>query len=221
MSHSHDDHGHCHSHVHKKKPEINRRAFLKASTAGAIAVAGSSYGMPNIVFGATGSTKTLVKIFQRGGADGLALFPPYTDPNYYRLRPTIAISGPGQAGVDSAIDLNGTVGMNPNLADLKEIWDAGRLAVSPGTHFAEGDRSHFDCQRWIETGTTMGGAAGVFGRYLESVPGTNDLRAIRAGSSNLAASLVTSAVTVPAISDGPTFNLTNGDWCRGTGCSDN
>jgi uncharacterized protein (DUF1501 family) len=220
MSHSHD-HKECHSHVHAPKSPLNRRSFLKASTAGAVAIMGSSFGMPNIVFGAPGSKKTLIKIFQRGGADGLNLFPPYKDTNYYRLRPTIAISGPDSSNVNAAIDLDGTYGMNPNLADLKEIWDAGRLAISPGTHFNEGDRSHFDCQRWIETGTTMAGAQGIFGRYLEQIPGDDQLRAVRAGSSNLAMSLTSTAVTVPAITDGPGYKLENWQWCAGSGCSDN
>ena len=35
--------------------------------------------------------KTLVVVFQRGGCDGLNTVIPYNEPNYYRIRPTIAI----------------------------------------------------------------------------------------------------------------------------------
>jgi uncharacterized protein (DUF1501 family) len=199
---------------------VNRRSFLKATTAGAVAMMGSSYGMPNIVFGAPGSNKTLIKIFMRGGADGLTLFPPFGDINYYRTRPTIAIEGPGVVGPNSALNLNGYYGMNPNMASLMEIWNTGRMAISMATHFKEGNRSHFDCQKWIELGTTMVGAQGLFNRYLQSVPGADPLRALRAGSSNLAASL-SGDITVPAIYDGPGYKLENWEWCGGVGCADN
>ena len=36
---------------------------------------------------------TLVTIFLRGGADAMNTIVPYGDPSYYKLRPTIAITG--------------------------------------------------------------------------------------------------------------------------------
>ena len=36
----------------------------------------------------------LVTIFQRGAVDGLNMVVPFGDPNYYALRPTIAIPKP-------------------------------------------------------------------------------------------------------------------------------
>ena len=35
--------------------------------------------------------KKLVVLFQRGAADGLNIVVPFGEPNYYRMRPTIAI----------------------------------------------------------------------------------------------------------------------------------
>lgn len=218
MSHDHDDHDDHHDH-HHGRPALSRRAFLKGATAGSVAMLGSTFGMPDIAFGATG-TKTLVKIFMRGGADSLSLFPMYGDLNYYTIRPNIAIEAPSSADPNSAIRLDALYGINPNLLPLMEIWDEGRLAVSPATHFAEGNRSHFDCQVWIEYASTNPAAFGVFNRYLQNTIGTDSLRAVRAGSTNLAGSM-SGPIIVPSIDDGPSYNLTNSDFCSGTGCTDN
>jgi len=37
----------------------------------------------------------LIVVFMRGAVDGLSLVAPYTEANYYRLRPSIAIPRPG------------------------------------------------------------------------------------------------------------------------------
>ncbi len=213
---SHHDHHHHHDH-HETAP--SRRSFLKGATAGSLAILGSGLGMPNIALGATGA-KTLVKIFMRGGADSLSLFPMVGDVDYYKLRPNINIAAPLASDPNSALRLDALYGMNPNLLPLMEIWDTGRMAISPATHFNEGNRSHFDCQAWIEAASTSIANGGIFNRYLQNVPGTNTLRAVRAGSTNLAGSLAGSII-VPSIDDGPGYTLENGDWCQGSGCSDN
>lgn len=213
----HHDHGHglgaCGSRDH------TRRAFLKGAAASSVALLGSAYGIPDITFAQTAGKKTLIKIFMRGGADGMSLVPKYGDANYPTLRPDIAIPSPS-ADPNSAIRLDGMYGLHPLLRPLMEIWDEGRLAISPGVHFAEGNRSHFDCQQWIELGERKDFGDGLFNKYLQLVSGNDPLRAVRAGSNNMAASLAGSVI-VPAISNGPEYNLRNNDWCGGSNCSDN
>ena len=48
----------------------------------------------------TAREKQLVVLFQRGAADGLNIVVPFAEPNYYRLRPTIAIAPPKRGGSD-------------------------------------------------------------------------------------------------------------------------
>jgi uncharacterized protein (DUF1501 family) len=218
---SHHNHHHHDDHDHHEHDEVapSRRSFLKGAAAGSFALLGSSFGMPNIALGATG-TKTIIKIFMRGGADSLSLFPMYGDLDYYRHRPNINIDAPLASDPNSAIRLNAMYGMNPNMLSLMEIWDTGRMAISPATHFNEGNRSHFDCQAWIEAASTSLANQGLFNRYLQNVPGNNVLRAVRAGSTNLAGSMA-GTIIVPAIEDAPSYKLENGDWCQGNGCSDN
>lgn len=219
---SHHDEAHDLEH---KVRTVSRRSFLKGATAGTVGLLGSM-GMPHIALGATG-TKTLVKIFMRGGADSLSMFPMVNDDNYKRIRPNIKIEPPS-ANVNSAIALdpkyakntNNIYAMNPNLRSLLPLWEAGKLAISPATHFTEGNQSHFDCQVWVEYAQTNPLGGGVFNRYLQGVAGTDPLRAIRAGSNNMATSLV-GPIVVPAMDDGFGYKLENSDWCSGSGCLDN
>ncbi len=74
---------------------ITRRGFMKGS---ALALVGTSTIPQLLVRSVMAETATaqangkkLVVIFQRGAADGLNIVVPYTEPNYYALRPTIAI----------------------------------------------------------------------------------------------------------------------------------
>lgn len=90
--------------------------------------------------------QTLVVVFQRFAADWINLLVPHGDPDYRRLRPTIAITNP--------IDLDGFYGLHPALAPLQDIWTAGDLAFVAATGWldpAYRDRSHFHAQALAET----------------------------------------------------------------------
>src|SRR6266566_8569663 len=98
---------------------FSRRYFLKQ---GGIAMVGLS-AMPAFLQRAVAATpmpnkKQLVVLFQRGAADGLNIVVPFGEPNYYRLRPSIAIPEPKRAPVDCAVDLDGFFGLHPSLASL-------------------------------------------------------------------------------------------------------
>src|SRR5712664_3974440 len=72
--------------------KFSRRYFLKQ---GGIALAGLS-AMPAFLQRAAAATampnkKQLVVLFQRGAADGLNIVVPFSEPNYYRLRPSISM----------------------------------------------------------------------------------------------------------------------------------
>ena len=58
----------------------------------------------------------MVVLFQRGAMDGLNVVVPFAEPNYYRLRPTIAIPQPNRGGAEAAIDLDGFFGLHPEPA---------------------------------------------------------------------------------------------------------
>ncbi len=195
---------------------IDRRAFIRMSSLGLAASMAGGFGMPGIALGAGTGRKTLIKIFMRGGADGLFLFPAHGDLNYYQSRPNVSIQPPNGNDPTSAIPLTATYGLHPQLRPLKEIWDNGHMAVYPATHFDEGNFSHFDCQAWIERGGTDISLEGSFNRYLQEVPGDHPLRALVAGMSTAADSMIGDAV-VPSVPSGEEFQLTNWNWCDDQG----
>ena len=131
----------------------SRRNFLKSSGLGFLA-----FGLPPaFLVRAAGAeqnakNKTLVVVFQRGAMDGLNVVIPFKDPNYYRLRPSIAVGEPG-SGEASAIDLDGFYGLHPALAPLKNIYDKGQLAFVHASGSPDNTRSHFDAQDYMEIGT--------------------------------------------------------------------
>ena len=201
----------------------SRRDFLRTAAASAAAAVGIT-GAPGFTFAQDAGGKTLVKVFQRGGADGLHLFPLWGDPIYYDHRPNIGIEAPLDSDADTAVDL-GTLGekrgMNPNLAAMAEIWDTGRMLLAPSCSIAEGNRSHFDCQRWIGTGLRNNIIDGYLNRYLQAVNATDHpLRGASLGKGSTATEM-RGPLRTPVVDNAGNYNLTNPDFCGGSGCADN
>jgi uncharacterized protein (DUF1501 family) len=97
--------------------------------------------------------KQLVVLFQRGAADGLNIVVPFGEPNYYRMRPTIAIPQPKRGGADAALDLDGFFGLHPSLAPLVPLFQKSQLAIVHAAGSPDPTRSHFDAQDYMESGT--------------------------------------------------------------------
>jgi uncharacterized protein (DUF1501 family) len=155
---------------------LSRRYFLKQ---GGIALVGMS-AMPAFLQRAAAATvmpnkKQLVVLFQRGAADGLNIVVPFSEPNYYRLRPTIAIPQPRRAGADAAIDLDGYFGLHPSLAPLEPLFRNDQLAIMHAAGSPDPTRSHFDAQDFMESGTPGVKATedGWLNRAIETVPEEN------------------------------------------------
>jgi len=133
----------------------SRRFFLRN---GALALAGTT-ALPafltRAVMAATtdtlaplaGKGRRLVVIFQRGAADGLNIVVPWREPNYYTMRPTIAIPQ------NKVLDLDGFFGLHPSMASLQPLFSQGHLAIVHATGSPDGTRSHFDAQDYMESGT--------------------------------------------------------------------
>jgi len=128
-----------------------RRIFLRN---GALALAGTT-ALPAFLTRAVmaqtaeaaAQGKKLVVIFQRGAADGLNIVVPWREPNYYAMRPTIAIPQ------NQVLDLDGFFGLHPAMASLQPLFQQGHLAIVHATGSPDGTRSHFDAQDFMESGT--------------------------------------------------------------------
>ena len=168
---------------------LSRRDFLNLSSSGLAAWAlGLPSWMPRLAFSPQGvepASDILVCIFLRGGLDGLNAVIPQFEADYYRLRPELKIPESKGGEDQTAIDLDGKFALNPALRPLKDIWDAGHLAIVHAAGSPDPTHSHFDAQDYMERGTpgekTI--STGWIGRHLQSAPwqNTSPLRAIGMG----------------------------------------
>ncbi len=180
--------------------QISRRIFIKNS---GIAMLGLST-LPAFLQRAVAATgmpnkKKLVVLFQRGAADGLNIVVPFGEPNYYKMRPTIAIPEPRRGGDQAAIDLDGFFGVHPSLSPLAQLFHNGRLAIVHAAGSPDTTRSHFDAQDYMESGTpgVKSTDDGWLNRTMQVLPEENatPFRAVAVGP-NLPRTLLGSA---PAI----------------------
>ena len=152
---------------------ISRRYFIKG---GGIAMLGMA-SLPSFLQRAVAEStspnkKKMVVLFQRGAMDGLNVVVPFAEPNYYRLRPTIAIPQPQSGSLDRALDLDGFFGLHPSLELLRTLFQNGQLAIVQAAGSPDPTRSHFDAQDFMESGTPGVKATddGWLNRAMQSMP---------------------------------------------------
>ena len=121
---------------------------------------------------ASPNKKKMVVLFQRGAMDGLNVVVPFAEPNYYRIRPTIAIPEPSRGGAAAAIDLDGFFGLHPSLAPLQPLFQRSELAIVQAVGSPDPTRSHFDAQDFMESGTpgVKSTEDGWLNRALQGMP---------------------------------------------------
>jgi uncharacterized protein (DUF1501 family) len=113
-------------------------------------------------------------LYLSGGNDGLSTLIPYTDSQYYARRPNLAIPAANvlQIGSDSA---GNALGLNPRLADLRAVYNAGRLAIIQRTGYTNSSRSHFQgTDIWSSADPSTPQGMGWLGKYLDSMPAPVD-----------------------------------------------
>lgn len=81
--------------------------------------------------------RLLVLVELKGGNDGLNTVVPYTDADYYALRPRIAIKR------DEVLPISDRLGFHPSLHALMPLWQARELAVVQGVGYPNPNLSHF------------------------------------------------------------------------------
>lgn len=79
----------------------------------------------------------LVVVQLTGGNDFMNTLVPFTEGAYYDARPLVNIPQ------DDVLPINDTLGFNPNASRLKDLFDAGDVAVIQGIGYPNSSRSHF------------------------------------------------------------------------------
>jgi uncharacterized protein (DUF1501 family) len=143
-----------------------------------------------LITGQPEARRTLVVVFLRGAADGLALVPPVADDHYYRARPRLGISA------REAIRLDDRFGLHPKLGPLERAWREGDLAIVHACGIEDDTRSHFEAQDLMEHGGVVAG--GWLGRFLRTRPaaGSGALTCVALGKALPECLLGAPAVTV-------------------------
>jgi uncharacterized protein (DUF1501 family) len=201
---------------------INRRQFIKRS-AGAVSV---GLVMPKLFLTdaraqgpiVSPNRKIFVVIQQAGGNDGLNTVIPYTNSRYQSLRPTLAFKEADlkDASGRSTILGNEPFAFHPALGELKELYDAGRVAPVVGVGYPTPNLSHFLSQDIYHTANTSGGAGdGWLGKYADQkLLGQSSLSAVSVGGS-LPKSFFADKVVVPSISSFANYTYQTDERNRG------
>ena len=149
---------------------LTRRDFLRGTLAATAVGAAVPEIWGNAAQAATNDgvhhDRVLVVLQLAGGNDGLNTVVPYTDPSYYRLRPTVGVPA------DRVLHLDDGVGLHPALSGIKSMYDAGRVAVVRGAGYPNFTYSHFEAMRIYQQADPLHPPAGDgwLGRFLGQVP---------------------------------------------------
>ena len=144
-----------------------------------------------------GNPPVLVVVQLTGGNDFLNTLVPYSNPVYYDARPTVVIPQ------DQVLPVNDELGFNPNLVPLKEMYDAGKVAVVQGIGYANSSRSHFRAMDiWHTCEPVQVGLEGWLGRTIREIDPEkeNVLTAVNIGR-GLPRALVAAGVPVTSVGD--------------------
>ena len=179
--------------------KFTRRSFVKGGVS-AFTVGFAAPAFLSDAARAQGSSRrNLVVLYLSGGNDALSTLVPYTDPQYYGRRPTIAVA-PGQVLQVGSDSNRRALGLHPRLTGLHSIFNQGDLALIQRTGYSNSSRSHFegtDIYSTAKPGQPTG--SGWLGRYLDLLPAPVDALAGWATTREVPRSLLGNTASVPAI----------------------
>lgn len=158
---------------------FTRRAFLSGSAKGAI-LASAAATLPAFlqrsafalapkagVASAPADERILVVVQLAGGNDGLNTVVPFMDSAYHKLRPSIGIGEKSVLRLAKSGPTSG-LGLHPQLAGMKELYDEGLMTLVQGVGYPNPNRSHFKSMDIWHTADTTATGNGWLGRYFDN-----------------------------------------------------
>lgn len=114
-----------------------------------------------------------VFVLLRGALDGLAVVPAVGDPDYHRLRGTLALDN-----APNLLPLNDLFALHPAMGFMAEQWRDRQLTVLHAVATPYRERSHFDAQDVLESGVAIphGSQSGWLNRSLGGLPASRAAR---------------------------------------------
>ncbi|CEJ14149.1 hypothetical protein BN1110_04477 [bacterium YEK0313] len=148
---------HCESRL-----DLSRRAFL-----GATGLMFAWSAAPRLAR-AEGRDPRLLVVVLRGALDGLSVAAPLQDPAYAALRGSIAL---GADGASPALPLDGFFALHPAMPQLHALYGARDALIVHAVASPYRERSHFDGQDLLESGTEKLGfhESGWLNRALDTL----------------------------------------------------
>lgn len=150
----------------------------------------------------------LVVLFLRGGADGLALVAPVTDPDFIAARPESlrgARSGDAAGRLIAQEVWDGEFRFHQALSGFADLYDAGDLSLVHASGLAEATRSHFDAEARMEGGLfgalPAGDPSGWIGRWLATARPDGPMLALAVGAMRPASLLGADAAVAETLED--------------------
>jgi len=153
-----------------------------------------------------GKAPTLVVVQLAGGNDFMNTVIPYQNGLYYDYRPTVKVAE------ETVLPINDELAFNPNVAPLKELYDAGDMAIIQGVGYENSSRSHFrGMDIWHTCEPNEVATEGWVGKAIRELDpsGANSLTAINFGR-GLPRSMVAADATATSIGDLDTYGLMTG-----------
>lgn len=162
---------------------MERRNFLKNTllTSGSLSLGGFPISLMaqesriGRLAASSDNDKVLVILQLHGGNDGLNSLIPIDEYDiYYSRRPNIAIpkTGTNRALIelDNTLPLEAKVGLHPDMGDMKNLYDYGRLGIIQGVSYTNNNGSHFRGRDiwFMGGGTNDYFSSGWVGRYLQN-----------------------------------------------------
>jgi uncharacterized protein (DUF1501 family) len=191
---------------------INRRDFIQQS----LAVVSLGLAVPSVFSRAVAaaaeesadrsvSGKTLIVVQMAGGVDGLSTVIPYRDPAYRQHRNELAVPE------SEMLPLDDHAAFHPSFERMKDIFDAGKLAVIEGVGYQNPNFSHFKAMDIWQFADPEGKVnEGWLGRYFEGLTDADGhpLTGLSYGN-RLPESFQSDKLSIPAVASLEAFQLQN------------
>jgi uncharacterized protein (DUF1501 family) len=140
----------------------------------------------------------VVVVLQLSGAnDPLNTIIPYTNPYYRDNRPNVGIPE------DQVVPIDDVLAFNPNMGPVKQLYDAGKMAIIHGIGYENSPRSHFrSMDIWHTCEPDKVGTEGWLGKVIRDLDpkGENVLKGVNFGQ-GLPRALALRGVPVTSVSD--------------------
>ena len=145
--------------------------------------------------------RILVVIELAGGCDGLNTVVPYTNDFYYSRRPQLAIPS------SSVLRIDDEYGFHPSMTGIKELFDAGELAIVQGVGYPNPDRSHFRSRDiWYTGEPEKIGKDGWLAKYVDLNPSGEIFQAVNVGG-KVPKAMISAEGSSPSIQSIDTYSL--------------